>query len=290
MGRRSELGEGLNVSLDAAVGDAGGEMPVAAQETPAANPSTGEGIFVRTIEELIVPQLLEMIGHVPGKLPAPDSAQIIAMAEAAVGGDTQAVLDFITSYRSTGASSADALLYLVAPAARHLGDGWTADTRDFVDVTVGLGTLHRVVSQLSTEFLTTPLPDRRILLGPTPGEHHTLGLAVVDHFFRVARWDVDFRPMATREVLMGAVQQNWFGVVGLSLAGDPFLEEAAATVGLLRAQSKNQAIKILLGGPAVARRNDVIEYIGADAAAADGADAVAIANRWAETGAIGVPT
>ncbi len=149
-----------------------------------------------------------------------------------------------------------------------------------MDVTVGLGTLHQVLIGLTDVTSDEMSPHRRILLARTPGEDHTLGLAIVDHFFRVARWDVQCEPYADRASLVCTVSTDWFAVVGLSLAGDTLVDEAAVTISALRAKSTNRELRVLVGGPACDRYPDLVARLGADAVARDGPSAVGIANSW----------
>jgi methanogenic corrinoid protein MtbC1 len=123
-------------------------------------------------------------------------------------------------------------------------------------------------------------PHRRILLGPTPGEGHTLGLAIIDHLFRSARWDVVFDPHADRHLLVDHVRNDWFAVVGLTLSADNFIDEASDTIAAVRGASINPRLRVLVGGPAFDRWDGLAARIGADAVATDGRAAVGIANLW----------
>jgi methylmalonyl-CoA mutase cobalamin-binding subunit len=149
-----------------------------------------------------------------------------------------------------------------------------------MEVTIGLGTLQQVLASLSDDRMDPAMPNRRILLGPTPGEGHTLGLAIIDHLFRSARWDVVFDPYADRRALLDQVHASWFAVVGLTLAADGFIDEAATTIQSMRSASMNPRLRILVGGPAFERWDGLCARVGADAVASDGRDAVDIANLW----------
>ncbi|MEM7694040.1 MAG: cobalamin B12-binding domain-containing protein [Pseudomonadota bacterium] len=251
-----------------------------------APPDGWEKAFARTLESQVVPQLLALrAAHVDADAIPADEAMIAALADEAVAHDFDAAAARIRAFAAR-TSLANALLNLAAPAARRLGVDWEIDRRDFMDVTVGLGVLQRIISDTAGGFLGRPLPNRRLLLGPTPGEHHTFGLSMVDYFFRVARWDVDFRPHADRETLIGAVGTRWYAVLGLSLSGDTLVDEAATTVRMAREASRNGQLHVLVGGPAFLRQKELAVSIGADALAQDGHEAVVIANAWAASGAL----
>jgi methanogenic corrinoid protein MtbC1 len=241
-------------------------------------PQWNEG-FVATIEAEIVPRLLALTGHGAGERPAADDL-VAAVADAAVAGESGLIEQHIAHHVLCGGSVADALMTIVAPAARRLGTDWEDDTRDFMDVTIGLGTLHRVLMSLTDLADEDALPNRRILLAGTPGEDHTLGLAIIDHAFRVARWDVQHEPYGDRGTLVGAVASDWFAVVGISLGTDGFADETARTIKDVRQASLNRFLRVLVGGTAFDRSPGLVHRVGADAVARDGKSAVAIANGW----------
>ncbi len=236
--------------------------------------------FVSAIEAEIVPRLLTLTAPSGRPYKAAEADLVTAVAEAAVAGETRVVEQYLACHLISGGTIGDGLLNIIAPAARLLGVDWENDTRDFMEVTIGLGTLHQVLLGLADPGSDESLPNRRILLGRTPGEDHTLGLAIVDHFFRVARWDVQYEPHADRAALVDAVSRGWFACVGLTLGFDTLAEEARKTIKAVRRESTNRGVRVLVGGPAFDRQADLVTIIGADAVARDGRSAVGIANGW----------
>lgn len=239
-----------------------------------------------TIRSKIVPTLLSLSrapaeGHREG-VPA---ALVEAVAEAAVAGELAVVQSHLHSHTRGGASMADALITLIGGAAARLGEDWEEDTRDFMDVTIGLGTLQQVVLAVSDPDDVFLNDTRSILLGPAPGEDHTLGLAIVNHFFRQAQWSVAFMPYADRRDIVERVREQPFAVAGLSVASKVLLPAAAETVGAIRRASRNPQIKIMIGGPLVRTVPDLSERVGADLAVSDGRRAVEVATQWVEGGA-----
>lgn len=236
--------------------------------------------FADTVQMEIVPRLLALTTEKSSRRVPVPADLVAAVADAAVNAEPGVVESHILSHVVNGATLADALLDIVGPAARHLGTAWESDDRDFMEVTIGLGTLQQVLASMSDERLHPAMPNRRILLGPTPGEGHTLGLAIIDHLFRAARWDVVFDPYADRHSLVDTVHVEWFAVAGLTLSADGHVEQAKETVAALRDASMNPRLRILMGGPAFERWKDLGKEIGCDAVATDGRAAVDIADHW----------
>ena len=100
---------------------------------------------------------------------------------------------FIDALRLRGASPDMLYIGILSDAARELGELWTADRCDFVQVTVGLGRLQQVARHLSPSFqadATRRSAAASILLLPAPGEQHTFGLLILSEFFHRAGWIV----------------------------------------------------------------------------------------------------
>jgi methanogenic corrinoid protein MtbC1 len=137
--------------------------------------------------------------------------------------------------------------------------------------------LHQLLRELSPEFRGDEeevRDNRRILLATCPGEQHTFGITLVAQFLRRAGWDVWNEFPATHAEIMEIFTHNSFSVVGLSVATDTKLEELTATIRAIRLASRNRGIGILVGGPILLQRPELAAQVGADATAADGAEAV----------------
>lgn len=189
--------------------------------------------------------------------------------------DPAAALARIEALRDSGQDAPDLLLDLVTPAARRLGEMWTADECSFVDVTVGLWRLQQALGALGLPLHEMAFaPQRRVLLAAAPGEQHTLGLLMVAEFFRRAAWEVESVLGGGAAPLLARVAAEPFAVVGLAAGSSLRLGAVATLVRSLRHASANKQVVILLGGPAFLGRAELARELGADATAADGPTAV----------------
>jgi methanogenic corrinoid protein MtbC1 len=235
--------------------------------------------LLRTIEVEIIPRLL-----LAGRANADGSFDPVE-ASGIIDADT--VEEFVTlirthemvvasayfeAMRARGVSLEILYLHLLAPAARRLGELWSADLCDFTDVTVALGRLQQALRELSPAFRNEQEPrehGRRALLMPAPGEQHTFGLFMVAEFFRRAGWDVWGGPPASGNDLTGIVRAEWFDVVGLSVGCESRLDVLAAGIRAMRRASRNRAIGVMVGGPTFVEHPELVAFVGADATAAD---------------------
>jgi methanogenic corrinoid protein MtbC1 len=192
--------------------------------------------------------------------------------ELVLGRDEQAPLAFLEQKLSKEASLDELYLDLLAPTARFLGGLWDVDACDFTAVTLGLCRLHRVLRELDSAFVSqaeTEPSGLPVLLVPAPGEQHMFGLLMVAEFFRRAGWNVWSGSLATRGELAAMVRNEWFAVVGFSLSCESRLDALASAIQLVRRESCNRSIGVLVGGHAFTENPDLVSRVGADAMAVD---------------------
>ena len=239
--------------------------------------------LMRTIEGEIIPRLvLAHRGHTPRSAPADahagiDESQVEAFTQLLLDEDLEGPRRFVAQLRDGGVSLDTIFIGLFAPAARRMGEMWTADLCDFTAVTLGLWRLQRLLHDNAPGFQVDAEPlteGRRILLSPLPGEQHTFGMYMVAEYFRRAGWDVVDGPVGSVADVSSAVAQQWFEVVGLSLSCDRGLDAMAVLIREIRRASRNRAIGIIVGGSVFNEHPDAVLRVDADVSAADAREAL----------------
>lgn len=240
------------------------------------------------IESEIIPRLL--VAHRPFY---PDVPSDPAMRKAIAPGDAERfaprliaheTADLLTEVEQLIAGGVDPqtlYLDLFAPAARLLGRLWDDDTYDFVDVTLGLWRLQELVREVQARapVLRTPLPARRALLATAPGDQHSLGLVLLDEFFRQGGWETTVIPDGLDEDLVAMLETEPFDLVGLTVTRTDHLPIVPPLIALLRRRSLNRRICVMVGGAAIAGDSALAATLGADGTAGDARAAVAAADR-----------
>lgn len=237
--------------------------------------------LTRIIEGEIIPRL--MMAH--RELPEDAADSHVATSALDIPGFAALIMKegppasclYIESLRAGGRSVESILLDLLAPCARHLGEMWEADLCDFLDVTLGLARLQQLLRDIvPPEPESSPFVDsnRRVLLAPAPGEKHTFGISMVEQFFRMAGWDVLAGSSGLSLDFQEILRAEFFGIVGFSLSCETRIGGLAAGIRRIRRESRNPAIAIMVGGPLLLQRPDLLAQLGADATACDGATAV----------------
>jgi methanogenic corrinoid protein MtbC1 len=239
----------------------------------------------RVIETEVIPRLVlaQRVLNNPAYEPidghpaAPTSEDIEAFAALARLGNTDNAVTFVEAFCARGLPLPQVYLGLLAPAARLLGACWDDDTCDFTEVTIGLRCLHAVCHALEPRF--APLfpngrAGRHILLASAPGEHHGLGLTMVEQFFRRAGWEAWIDGGVDRESLLAMVAEKHFGLVGFSIGGETHIDALTKLIRDIRRASRNANLGILVGGPLLLQEPQLVKRLGADATARDAEEAV----------------
>jgi methanogenic corrinoid protein MtbC1 len=251
------------------------------------SPSRRSERLERTIQNELVPRL--MTSHRVGPLsPALMTAATRVLSESDVEAFVAAVrsqddgrsVQFIRAVLEEGATVEAVYLDLLAPSARRLGALWDADECDFVEVTVALGRMQRLLRDLSQVFLAEAgqsEPVGNVLLTCVPGEQHTLGIIMVGEFLLRDGWRVLVGAPWSDSDLLSMVATDWYDVIGFSVGTENRLAVLRRDIRRLKSASKNPNVQVMVGGQLFADQPDLAEQIGANAIAADARSAPAVA-------------
>jgi MerR family transcriptional regulator, light-induced transcriptional regulator len=245
------------------------------------------------IQGEIIPRLMMALGthkaddEIDRSMPPPsiDRAAVAAFAALMRRQDTTAADAYVNNLRTSGVLLDQIYLELMAPAARALGEMWDDDKADFVEVTLALSRLQRMVQAhmgepLGAKDVESLAPSRySILLAPTPGETHTFGLTLLGEYFRQGGWDTVIDPGLKRDNLVKLVKQNAFDVVGLTLAHERLIPVLSATIVDLRRAAGDRPMVVMVGGAMFAEKVCTIVDVNADGWAVDARSAVRTATR-----------
>ena len=223
------------------------------------------------IETQIIPRLLQAHPSGAGRL-AQETHQTIRIPESAVVefanlcllNDAILANSFADQLVRDGLSHETIFMQLITPAARYLGVAWETDTADFVQVTNGLMRMHEITHRIGFEYQAGPRkpgPRNRIMLACAPGSQHILGLTIVSEFFNKEGWQTVVEISSSAEGLIHAAANEWFDVIGISVAIESQLDGLETLVTGIRKASQNANVAILLGGPIFTLRHfDATEF------------------------------
>ena len=241
-------------------------------------------LLTKVVEAEILPRLASMANAPPGQTAETGATDAVTtpqdtddLVRRLLSQDDAAATAFFATLRQRGATPSDLYLGIITQAARKLGELWDDDRCDFTQVTVGLGRLQQIVRGMSPGFqaaaVNHPHPET-VLLVPAPGEQHTFGLLIVSEFFQREGWHVAGGPATSAQEAILIVRDTWVDVAGFSIAGETRLPALVDVIRQLRDVSRNRDLSIMVGGPLLLRRSDLVGQVGADMGAKDALPAV----------------
>ncbi|WP_152997632.1 hypothetical protein [Methylobacterium sp. GXS13] len=167
----------------------------------------------------------------------------------------------------------------LAHQACAAGIRWEQDESDFFEVTERIGRLKMIAYHLSAMLERSSIPTgQSILLMPCPQETHVFGLQLLGMTFREAGWAVT-RPEMNSEWPGEQLTRLHYDVVGLTLSNVGLLPLLRNEIPRLRRASRNQSLRVLVGGPCFDLGEADFRSVGADAYAPDACSAPAIADE-----------
>lgn len=245
--------------------------------------------LARFISTEIVPRLMRLHSEaVPDAPPVdvlikalrPSSADIDALAHIVLGDDLEAAATYVTIMRDRGLSMETLYMELLEPTARYLGEMWDNDKCDFIDVTIGVGRLQKLLAIFNETYTLPQLETRRrVLMATTPGNQHSFGASMIERLLSAAGWQVDAEYSGNADEIINAVRRSWFAVIGLTAGSDGQLEALKSIIVEIRKASQNEAIGIMVGGPMFTENPAMASAMGADATAPNAPTAVIAAQK-----------
>lgn len=211
--------------------------------------------LVDTVTNHIIPRLLlASLGDARGndrvadarRLPTPE--EIATLAELAVAQDVRGAMAQVEAKLQEGLSLDSVLLDLISPAGSLLGEQWLSDDKSFTQVTLGVGTLHRMLANLRQRFRSAPSHRGLVVLATPPGEQHTLAIHVLGDLMLNAGWDAVVEPNIAADDLVAMVASEPVVMVGISVSCSELVEPIAPMVARVRDSSLNRKLLVMLGG------------------------------------------
>jgi methylmalonyl-CoA mutase cobalamin-binding subunit len=219
-------------------------------------------------------------GDLAGTMSAAAVAQFVELLIADDIEQARAIADRVIV--RTGSREA-LLAALMAPAARLLLRMQAQETADFVTVNLCTYWLDRIMRETAgNPARPANTCEYRVLLLPAPGEPQGFGLGRVADAFREGGWCVRAGLAVSRTQLLSLVADEWFDVIGFSVANGRWLNDFPACIRAMRMASCNPHAFVIAGGEAIANQPERARFLGIDATARDAQQALTQANFFME--------
>ena len=269
------------LSSDQVSGDPGGLVAVSAgQGRPGDSSLDWRLMLAKVVSSEIVPRLMMMQQGCAARdepVTFRDTHEDITyFTRCLLASDSCESQSFIEKLERHGVQPDVILLEVFAPAARKLGELWTSDQCDFVQVSIGLHRLQSFMDDICSHLGggVAHGPDApSILLLSAPGETHEFGLAMVGNFFRADGWRVT---ASSPSSVLHQIHARSYQVLGISLSCTRHLRKLPGLIADARRLSRNRSVRLIVGGSLFSDPSLALE-LGADGTAMDAQGAVQLA-------------
>jgi methanogenic corrinoid protein MtbC1 len=165
--------------------------------------------------------------------------------------DIASLVSVLGRLMSEGLPLRAVLLDAIAPSARRLGAMWETDEVGWMETTVGLAALERVIAVLTHDTPPAELTPNRglIALFAEPNEQHTLSIRVVGELFRQAGHRVLVDPWMSAVSLVELVQREHVEMIGMTSTMGTNASQVRVLIDDVRRFSNNPNILVVIGGP-----------------------------------------
>lgn len=222
-----------------------------------------------------------------GAGPVFDDAAIDRFTADVLAHEADALADIVGRYLDQGLAPEALFIELIAPTARRLGDKWTNDECDFVDVTMGLWRLQQVLRSIA--LWAPPAPGwhprgNKALFTAMPGDQHSLGTLIISECFQRGGWEVETLIEPQQSDIFQAISTTSYDVIGLTVTTDFYIAALPKLLTAMRSVSCNPKMAIMIGGPALGYDPKRARELGADGTAADASSALKLADELVSAG------
>lgn len=239
-----------------------------------------EDIIARVLHNNVIPSLTKTAGGRTGAAAfGYHQSDIAGIVKLLRDGREQEILQTIDGFLSKGSRHYEVYLDVFCECARHLGELWARDECSFSEVTLGLAFLNSLIHRYR-HGLGPELPDTRcgkVFITSIPGDTHMTGAAMLEAFFSAAGWQCDVLLDGKEKDIAKQVSEQVFDIVGISVARSEDISRCKQMVRLVRRNSKNPEIKVLVGGNAFKDNPRAIAAVEADGFSEDALSALIVA-------------
>ena len=262
----------------------------------------------RAVREAVIPRLRAALAGALDEPLHPLIASAVALSSDAAIGDADVrglVADLladdhssahrrVNALRRRGSSLEAILVDLLAPAACQLNALWRDDLCGLAEMALAFCALQGLLRHHATEFRAeggeaeTGL--RALLALPSQTgvdiDLSVFGLMLTSEFFRRAGWDARSERDLTSGLFRDTVR-GWFDLVEVLATSDKQLDAIAAGIRVIRRDSLNPAVSVIVCGQVFAEHPEFVGMVGADTMATDPISSLAQANTLVQAQLVG---
>ena len=269
------------------------KVMLGARGVPAADLSRNLSVMREVVREHVTPEAwpvvqqffdegLQRLPAMPEELPtlladaAPHADLARRFLRLLLGGERHAAGRLIHEAVDSGVALKDVYLHVFQASQREIGRLWQMNQLSVAQEHYCTAATQLVMSQLYPRLFRTEKQGRRVVATSVAGELHEIGARIITDFFEMEGWDTYYlgANCPTADILK-TLSERKPDLLAVSATMTFHVRAVEELVGRVRASEEFRGVKIMVGGYPFNVEPDLWKRVGADAYAADAAEAAA---------------
>jgi MerR family transcriptional regulator, light-induced transcriptional regulator len=186
------------------------------------------------------------------------------------------ILDAVDS----GVEVRDIYLHVFQPSQQELGRLWQLNQISVAQEHYCTAATQLIMAQLYPRIFRTAKNGRKIIATSVGGELHEIGVRIIADFFEMEGWDTYYLGAnSPATAIVQAIADRGADVLAVSATMTFHIRAVEKLISAVRASAETNTVKIMVGGYPFNIEPELWKRVGADAYAADAAEAIAVASR-----------
>jgi len=226
---------------------------------------------------------LDRLPAVPADLPplfedaAPHGALAQKFLHFLLSGERHLASSLILDAVDAGVEVKDIYLHVFQPSQREIGRLWQLNRVSVAQEHYCTAATQLIMAQLYPRIFRTKKNGRRIVATSIAGELHEIGVRIITDFFEMEGWDTYYLGAnSPTNAILQALSERKADVLAVSATMTFHIRAVENLIAAVRASEDFKAVKILVGGYPFNVEPELWKRVGADACAADAAEAIAL--------------
>ena len=236
---------------------------------------------------------LERLPELPAELPSllvdgePHGEMARIYLEALLRGERHVASRMVLDAVAQGTPVRDLYLHVFQPCQHEVGRLWQMNRLSVAQEHYCTAAAQLIMSQLYPYVFTGEKNGRTLLATCVSGDLHEIGVRMVTDFLEMEGWNTFYLGADTpTPSLLQTLEERGVDVLAVSATITSHIRSVASLIAAVRGTEAGRRVKILVGGYPFNVDPGLWRQVGADAFARDAQEAVAMAKRLADGGAL----
>lgn len=213
-------------------------------------------------------------------------ADLSSLSKAIISGDRDKAVQFAAEAVNAGLKPEDIITQGLQPSMMTVGEKFSSGEYFLPDMLMAARAMKSALEVLQPLLAKSGLPTLgKVVIGTVQGDMHDIGKNVVATFLGGSGFEVyDLGLNVTPQQFVAAVREKKADILGLSALLTTTMPVMGQIIKDLEKAGLRSKVRVIVGGAPVTQ--EFAKFIGADAYAHDGGEAIPVCKKLVQTGGV----